>query len=194
VHETVTQLAAPDEKGLTAGVNLRQSVSSLNTAAGNIADDSEALKHNFLLRGFFKKRGYYNLTNLAPDRYRNERLFVAHENERVWLAADELFQRDGSGAESLSPAGASLLERVFSRYGAKVLESAIVIEGYSDAPEVATRLVSSQNRSVIVRNRLRNTFQLDPETIGSVALENAPPKNAGRTTWNGVAIVIVPPK
>jgi phospholipid/cholesterol/gamma-HCH transport system substrate-binding protein len=175
-------------------VNLRQSLSSLNTAAGNIAEDSEALKHNFLLRGFFQKRGYYNLTNLAPDRYRNERVFVAKGNERVWLAADELFQRDSSGTECLSPAGVSLLQRVVSQYGAKVLESAIVIEGYSNAPEASARLTSSQNRSLVVRNRLQNTFQLDPETIGSVALENTPPKDAGRTTWDGVAIVIVPAK
>ena len=194
MRATVTELAAPDEKGLTVAVNLRQSLSSLNTAAGNIAEDSEALKHNFLLRSFFKKRGYYDLTHLAADRYRNERIFVARGNGRLWLSAAELFERDSTGAESLSPAGASLLQRVVSQFGAKVLESAIVIEGYSDALEASARILSSQNRSLIVRNRMQNIFQLDPETIGSVALESTPPKDAGRTTWDGVAIVIVPPK
>lgn len=32
----------------------------LNRAAENFQDDSEALKHNFLLRGYFKHRGYYD--------------------------------------------------------------------------------------------------------------------------------------
>jgi hypothetical protein len=38
----------------------------VNEAARNLQDDTEALKHNFLLRGFFKKRGYEART-IAPN-------------------------------------------------------------------------------------------------------------------------------
>ena len=30
------------------------------------AENMEALKHNFLLRGFFKDRGYFNLAEISP--------------------------------------------------------------------------------------------------------------------------------
>ena len=194
VRETVAQFTAPDEKDVTTAVNLRQAVSSLNTAAGNIADDSEALKHNLLLRGFFKQRGYYNLTHLSPDRYRKERVFVAGSNRRVWLSASELFQRDSNGAESLTAAARLLLKEVLSKYGAKVLQTDIVIEGYSDDPDPSSRIMISQSRSLAVRNQLQSMFQLDPNAIGSVALENIPPGGVGHATWDGVAIVIVQPK
>jgi hypothetical protein len=34
-------------------------------------------------------------------------------------------------------------------------------------------------------------FQLEPTTIGSVALENRPPVGFDRVDWNGIAIVIL---
>jgi phospholipid/cholesterol/gamma-HCH transport system substrate-binding protein len=40
-----------------------------------MADDTEALKHNFFLRGFFHRSGYYNLANLSPDTYRKNHVF-----------------------------------------------------------------------------------------------------------------------
>jgi phospholipid/cholesterol/gamma-HCH transport system substrate-binding protein len=52
----------------------------------NKAYETEALKHSFLLRGFFRKRGYYSLTSLSPDLYRTDRLFVAQGNDRPGCA------------------------------------------------------------------------------------------------------------
>ena len=39
----------------------------VNQAASNLQDDTEALKHNFLLRGFFKKRGYEDTDELKEE-------------------------------------------------------------------------------------------------------------------------------
>jgi phospholipid/cholesterol/gamma-HCH transport system substrate-binding protein len=61
LNQTITEFAGPDEQGITAGVNLRESLSNTNAATSNVMDETEALKHNFFLRGFFKRRGYYNL-------------------------------------------------------------------------------------------------------------------------------------
>jgi hypothetical protein len=41
-----------------------------------MAEDTEALKHNFFLRGFFRRRGYYNLTHIPSDSYRKDRVFT----------------------------------------------------------------------------------------------------------------------
>jgi len=54
VRQTLADFTGPDEKGVTAAENLRESLSSVNTATANMADDTEAVKHNFFLRGFFR--------------------------------------------------------------------------------------------------------------------------------------------
>jgi hypothetical protein len=66
LHQTLTTALGPDGQGVDAGTNIRQSLSSLNQAIGNMAEDTEALKHEFFFRGFFKHRGYHSLANLNP--------------------------------------------------------------------------------------------------------------------------------
>src|SRR5260370_12637234 len=75
-----------------------------------MADDTEALKHNFFLRGFFHHRGYYNLNNISPETYRKDRVFSDPANEQAWIPAAELFIKDdSSNSETLSTAGTELL-------------------------------------------------------------------------------------
>jgi phospholipid/cholesterol/gamma-HCH transport system substrate-binding protein len=191
VRQTVSDFSGPDEKGVTAAENLRESLSNVNTAAANMADDTEALKHNFFLRGFFRSRGYFNLDRLSPDLYRKDHTFSRPNNRRAWLHADELFQLTADGVEQLTQTGRTLLNATLGQYGATILESPLVIEGYSDTADTAQRLATSRTRAILVRNYLQNHFQLDPSVIGSVALENRPPAGLDRGNWNGVAIVIL---
>ena len=191
VRQTVSDFAAPDEKGITAAENLRESLSNVNTATSNMADDTEALKHNFLLRGFFRSRGYFSLDRLSPDTYRKDPVFSRLDNRRAWLHADELFQITADGAEQLTNKGRTLLNVTIAQYGATVLQSPLVIEGYSDTPDAAQRLAMSHARATLVRNYVRNHFQIDSSSIGSVALENRPPAGIAHDDWNGIAIVIL---
>ena len=93
VRQVIADLTGPDEGGVTAAATIRESLSNVNVAAANMADGTEALKHNFLLRGFFRSRGYYSLANISPDLYRKDRLFAAQNTDRAWLPADQLFHR-----------------------------------------------------------------------------------------------------
>ena len=70
VRQVITDLTGPDDGGTTATATRRESLSNMNVAAANMADGTEALKHNFLLRSFFRSRGYYSLANISPDLYR----------------------------------------------------------------------------------------------------------------------------
>jgi phospholipid/cholesterol/gamma-HCH transport system substrate-binding protein len=191
VRQTVADFTGPDEKGVTAAENLRESLSNVNTATANMADDTEALKHNFFLRGFFRSRGYFSLNPLPPDLYRKDHLFSAPDNRRAWLRADEVFQLTADGAEQLTYTGRTLLNVAVAQYGAAILQSPVVIEGYSDTADAAQRLATSRTRAILVRNYVQSHFQLEPTTIGSVALENQPPAGLDRADWNGVAIVIL---
>jgi hypothetical protein len=64
VRQVITDLTGPDEGGTTATATIRESLSNMNVAAANMADGTEALKHNFLLRSFFRSRGYYSLASI----------------------------------------------------------------------------------------------------------------------------------
>jgi phospholipid/cholesterol/gamma-HCH transport system substrate-binding protein len=57
---------------MSAGEHIRSSLINVNAAAVNLADVTEAAKHNFLLRGFFNERGYYSLADISPDEYRRD--------------------------------------------------------------------------------------------------------------------------
>src|SRR5205085_3104585 len=55
-------------QGLLADV--RVTVNQAREATADLADNMEALKHNFLLRGFFNRRGYFDLDDISPADYR----------------------------------------------------------------------------------------------------------------------------
>src|SRR5580658_8105448 len=144
VRQAITDLTGPDEGGVTAATTVRESLSNVNVAATNIADETEALKHNFLLRGFFHKRGYYSLTGISPDLYRKDRSFAAPNGDRAWLPADQLFHLNSKGEEELTSQGRSALNSALTSYGERILESPIIVEGYSDSDTASDRLALSR--------------------------------------------------
>jgi hypothetical protein len=146
---------------------------------------------SFLLRGFFRSRGYFSLANMSPDTYRKDRLFADQNTDRTWLPADQLFQRDPGGEEELTSQGRSALNSALAHYRARILDSPVVVEGYSDGDEVNDRLAASRHRAILVRNYLQGRFKLDTSRVGTVALENRPPDGSSHTSWNGVVIVLV---
>src|SRR5580704_9786087 len=100
VQQSLTQALGPDANGVTAGQNVNEALTNVNVATGNMAEDTEALKHNFFFKGFFNRRGYYTLSSLSPEEYRRSKLFGNTQSPRVWLQADALFQREPHGTEA----------------------------------------------------------------------------------------------
>jgi phospholipid/cholesterol/gamma-HCH transport system substrate-binding protein len=194
VRQTVNEFTAPDQFGVSAGINLRDSLSNVNAATGNMADDTEALKHNFFFRAFFRQRGYYNLAHITPDEYRKDRLFSSPTNRRAWLSADQLFQRAPDGNDQLTEAGRALLDETLSQYGDAIVECPIIVEGYSDGGALADRLSISRDRSILVRTYILNHFHFNAGNLGSIAMEDRPPSGLDHSTWNGVAVVVLKPK
>jgi phospholipid/cholesterol/gamma-HCH transport system substrate-binding protein len=191
LHQTLSAALAQDEQGEDAGANIRQSFSNLNQATGNMAEDTEALKHEFFFRGFFKHRGYYSLTNLRPDDYRRDKLFTDPGNSRAWLEGAALFERKQNGSEALSPAGKARIDASVAQFGDAALESPIVVEGYSTAGDQGSRLADSRTRAILVRKYLNTRFQIDLQNIGTVALLGVPPPETHKNSWDGVCIVLL---
>jgi phospholipid/cholesterol/gamma-HCH transport system substrate-binding protein len=191
LHQTIAEFAGPDEQGVTAGINMRQSLSNANAATSNMADETEALKHNFFFRGFFQHRGYFNLTHLSPEKYRKNTLVTSPGNYRVWLSAEQLFQRGPDGMEQLTPQGKDLLSDALAQYGDSVVESPIVVEGYWGGSNPADQILVSRNRAVLARHYIQNHFQLDPGHLGAIPMKNQPPDGLDRSDWDGICIVVL---
>lgn len=191
VRDTVARALAPDEAGLDAGDNIRQSLSNLNLATGNMAEDTEALKHQFFFRGFFKHRGYYSMAHLAPDKYRNDKVFVNPKNQRVWIAAAELFESKKGEGEMLSREGKQRIDAAIAELGDRVMGGPVVVEGYALAGGSGDQFAVSRERAILVRDYLHNRFQLDNRNLGSVPLRGVPPPSTEKESWNGICIVLL---
>ena len=105
INTTLKSAFAEDQYGEDAGTNLQQSLTNINRGTGNLADDTEALKHNFLFRGFFKHRGYDDLDDLPVEQYRAGLIFRNLPQSRQWIPASSLFTTNDAGQEVLSAQG-----------------------------------------------------------------------------------------
>jgi phospholipid/cholesterol/gamma-HCH transport system substrate-binding protein len=191
LHAAVTKAMTPDSGGRDAGDNVRETLSNVNAATANMLEDTEALKHGFLFRGFFKRRGYYSLANLTPAKYRQDQLFVNPKNHRVWIDAAEVFEGRPGGAEVLSAAGQKRIADAIGELGEHAISGAIVVEGYSISGAFGDELALSLSRADLVRNYLNTRFRLASQNIGTVPLRGVPPPSTHRNSWNGICIVLL---
>jgi phospholipid/cholesterol/gamma-HCH transport system substrate-binding protein len=190
VHQSLTQALGPDANGVTAGQNISQALSNVNVATGNMAEDTEALKHNFFFKGFFNHRGYYTLSSLSPREYRRGKLFASPHNPRVWLRADSLFQQGTTGSEELSQDGKRAIDAAVVSFGDSIFTHAIVVEGYSDAVAPADALSWSYARAQVVRNYLEARYPFEAKNVGVMPLSATPPMGLGHRHWSGVCILV----
>ena len=194
VHRSLNQALGPDIDGVTAGENISQSLTSVNEATGNMAEDTEAIKHNFFFKGFFKHRGYYSLSSISPDEYRHDKFFTNANGFRSWLSADTLFQPGAHGTEELSAAGKRMLDAAIAGYGDAIFLHPIVIEGYSDTGERGDQLARSYSRASMVRTYLVARFPFVANDIGVMPLSSAPPPDVKHVDWSGVCISVLEKK
>jgi phospholipid/cholesterol/gamma-HCH transport system substrate-binding protein len=190
VRLTLTDALGPDRSGQNAAQNIRETFSNINLATANMADDTEALKHGFFFRGFFKKRGYYSLEDLTPDQYRSNPYFNSQKNQRTWLNAADSFGKDANGNEVLSAVGEREIDQVIGAAKDSVMHQPIIVEGYSDHASAADEMAISRSRSLIIAHYLRKRFHLSARNIGLMPLNATAPPSSGKDSWDGACIVL----
>jgi phospholipid/cholesterol/gamma-HCH transport system substrate-binding protein len=190
VRQSLAQALGPDANGITAAQNINETLSNLNAATGNMAEDTEALKHNFFFKGFFARRGYYTLSNLSPQEYRRSKLFGNPHSARAWLQATALFQTVPNGREELSPEGRHSIDTTVASMGDAIFKSPIVVEGYSDAAAPADALSISYARAQIVRIYLEARYPFAAKNVGVMPLSGTPPPGTEHDRWSGISILI----
>jgi phospholipid/cholesterol/gamma-HCH transport system substrate-binding protein len=195
VRQSLAQALGPDAYGVTAGQNISQALGNVNVATGNMAEDTEALKHNFFLKGFFNHRGYYTLSSLSPQEYRRSKLLAGNNHSpRVWLRADDLFQQGPHDGEELSDRGKHAIDVAVVSSGDSVFAHPVVIEGYADAGTPAETLASSYARAQMVRNYLEARYPFAATNVGVIPLSATPPTGVGHDRWSGVCILVAEKK
>jgi hypothetical protein len=104
-----------------------------------LADNMEALKHNFLLRGFFNRRGYYNLDEISPADYRSGVLENGKRKAmRIWLRSSLLFAPGPDGTEVLSGEGRARIGSAMSTYLNYLPSNPLAVER-DQAPDSPTK-------------------------------------------------------
>jgi phospholipid/cholesterol/gamma-HCH transport system substrate-binding protein len=177
-------------QGLMA--DMRVTLGQAREATADLADNMEALKHNFFLRGFFNRRGYFDLDAISPAEYRKG---ILEENDRkamrIWLSADVLFDADADGNEVISEGGRVRIDSAMATFLKYLPSNPLVVEGYATEGAESERFRTARTRAATVREYLLGQYRLLPEHTGFIALADAAEGNpAGTGGWNGIAITL----
>jgi hypothetical protein len=162
-------------------------------AMAGLADNMEALKHNILLRGFFRDRGYFDLSRLSAAEYRKGALTNggARREVRVWLGSSVLFAPPGpNGERRLTDDGKARLDSAIAPYLPILPDALFVVEGYAQHGSGDERFLESRARAETVRDYLIGTFHLDPQRVGVMPLAARSAGSPGGTPWDGVALAV----
>jgi phospholipid/cholesterol/gamma-HCH transport system substrate-binding protein len=174
---------------------LRQTLAHARDAMAGLAESADALKRNFFLRGYFNRRGYFDLSEIGVDAYRDGALERDGRRAlRIWLDADRLFTSSPDGTEKLTVAGRAQVDAAMSEFLGYPPASPIVIEGYAAGATDAERYVRSRDRAAEVREYVLGHYKLDANRVGLMPLGSQADSSPTGGTWNGVAIAIFVPR
>lgn len=185
--------AAGNQTGAVTALagNLQQTLVTTQAAMTNLTEATEALKRNFLLRGFFRQRGYFNLSELGPAEYRRGSLEQGGRRAlRIWIPASAVFEQTKDGPEVLTEDGTARLESAMGEFLKYREVAPLVVEGYAQGPDEAARYLTSRRRADLVRDYLVRRFQLDATATGVMALGAEPVGVPPGPDWEGVVLAV----
>src|SRR5262249_50967711 len=168
----------------TAGalVNDKTMYNQATAATSALSDDAEALKHNFLLRGFFKNRGFEDTADLT--KYEIARLPQAVPAKSFSFDSKTLFdEADKSKLKKpklLNEAGKYLETQAF---GVAVITAVTSMKGDSQKDKLLT-----EAQALVARDYLVKTFKFDDTHVKTLGLGKSDTDEN-----NHVEILIYPP-
>jgi phospholipid/cholesterol/gamma-HCH transport system substrate-binding protein len=181
------------EDGPMSGIagGLQQTLASAKDAMADLAENTEALKRNFFFRGFFNRRGYFDLDEVSLQEYRQGALETKDRRVlRIWVGAAVLFEREANGREQLSERGRARLDSAMSSYVRYPRDSPFVVEGYAQEATGDQRFLLSRARAKLVRDYLVSRFGLDPNHVTTMAMGDEADGSPSGNRWDGVALAL----
>jgi phospholipid/cholesterol/gamma-HCH transport system substrate-binding protein len=167
----------------TAG--LRDTVGHAQAGVTAFQENMDAMKSNFLLRGFFKKRGYEDSSELVKNEI--PQLPSVAPLKTFTFDSKQLFDKVDSAKpknqKSLRAAGQFLSDTEFG--------FAVVVVSAGTTGETQKDLVLTEARAKVVRDYLVGNFSFDDAQLKTLGLGKA--KSSGPDSgWGTVEIIIYP--
>lgn len=174
-------------KGVTG--SLQQTLTSARDAMSDLAENTEALKRSFFFRGFFNKRGYFDLQDVSVQQYREGALETKDRRVlRIWAASSVLFEKDANGKEVLTDGGKTRLDSAMAEFVKYPRSSPFVVEGYAQELTGDDRFLLSRHRAQLVRDYIVGKFGLDPNAVATMPMGSEAVGSPGGERWEGVAL------
>jgi phospholipid/cholesterol/gamma-HCH transport system substrate-binding protein len=165
---------------------LRDTVIHAQAGVAGFQENMDALKKNFLLRGYFKNRGYENSSDLVKNAILH--LPQAEPLKTFTYEPEKLFDKVDTAKpknqKSLRAAGQFLADNEFGL--------AVVVVSTSMAGDTEKDLVLTQARAMSVRDYLVDNFGFDDTQLKTFGVG----KKSGtslETGWGAVEIIVYPP-
>jgi len=170
--------------------NLAQTTSALHDTVvhaqegvTDFQENMEALKHNFLLRGYFKSRGYEDSAKLATNEI--ERLPQGTPIKEFTYPAKQLFDKHDSAKlkdqKSLNAGGEFLANNQFG--------FAVVVVSAGTEGDTQKDLVLTEARAMVVREYLVEKFGFDDRQLKTLGVGKQTDVNSD-PGWGTVRILI----
>ena len=171
--------------------DLQQTLSSTRDTMANLAESTEALKRNVLVRGFFDDRGFYDLNDITTVDYRQGALAGEHrEPIRIWLRADLLFATAAASPqdnETLSDGGRVRLDRAMAEVLRYPKDTPLIVEGYAAGTRAMRALVGPPSARECASNH--QALWVTPTLVGTMPMgERADGPNGAE--WDGVSLTV----
>ena len=171
---------------------LRQTLSSTRDAMADLAENTEALKRNVLVRGFFSDRGFYDLNAITVIDYRQGVLAGEHRDPiRIWLRGDLLFETAAAAAnEALSEDGRVRLDRAMAEVLRYPKDTPLIVEGYAAANTRDVRARRSAERAREVREFILKRYGLTPTLVGTMPMGSEADGSPSGAEWDGISLTV----
>jgi phospholipid/cholesterol/gamma-HCH transport system substrate-binding protein len=167
----------------TAG--LRDTVNHAQVGVTAFQENMEAMKQNFLLRGFFKNRGYADSSQLA--KYEIPQLPDSAPLKTFTFDSKLLFDKVDTAKpknqKSLRAAGQFLADTEFG--------VAVVVVSTGGTGDSQKDLVLTQARAMVIRDYLVGNFSFDDAQLKTLGLGKSTSANPA-SAWGTVEIIIYP--
>ena len=166
-------------------VGMRDTVVHAQAGIADFQENMEALKQNFLLRGYFKKRGYEDSTELAKDEIASlpegsPLKTFTYEPKGLF---DKIDTAQLKNQNSLGTAGKYLAANEFG--------IAVVVVYSGMTGDTQKDLVLTQARAAVVRAYLVGNFGFDDTQLKTLGMGKKTGANAD-SGWGDVEIIVYP--
>jgi len=165
--------------------SMRDTMVQAQVGVTDFQENMEAMKHNFLIRGFFKSRGYEDSAELAKNEI--EKLPEGAPTKEFTYSAKQLFDKQDSAKlknqKSLNAGGEFLAN---NQFGFAVVVVSTGMEG-----DAQKDLVLTQARAMVVRQYLVENFGFDDSQLRTLGMGKQADANSD-VGWGRVQIFVYP--